>query len=799
MAEPNQKFVPPWGFILAFLLAIGMAAFFLVPQSPTQLPEVANQAMAEVPTATPALAGNATTNTLATAVVDALAQRKQLDETVWKDEILAQEHEDTFVKLWDDLRTGSDKFSVLKRFVFREMSAGRFGASTVVQHDVHKRVFKADGSWTRDEFAAVLNTLESSGIEIVQSEWHHRSFEPTNNRSVIAFSIHARNQSQAERHVLAGELEIDWTETKDERGLWQVGRVGFGDLELLSRRGAPAFTEVNLPPLPLADSVGKESILATDLNRDGLPDLSFPQLNLVWRNQGGMRFEPAALVNHLPAGVEMPKVFSGIRAVTGDFTSDGDPDLVLVVPHSGVWLYAGKNGTFPDPPKMAAGIGAELEVPSLVTAGDVDGDGWLDLFVGQYRGIYVNGFMPDHFYDANNSAPSFLLINRQDGSFEDRTVAMGLGKKRNRFCYSASFMDLDGDLDLDLFTVNDFSGVDVFLNVDGHLTDVSVELLDERANFGMGHTLADFDNDARIDLYVTGMSSTTARRLESMGLKRTDYPDITRMRSRMAFGNRMYLGSPDRLRQPPFKNGIARTGWAWGCAAFDFANDGTMDLYVANGHLSSGSCKDYCTRYWTHDVYNKGIGINPVFKAVNESEWEQNSRMSWNGYEKNALLANRGGTNFSNLGFLLDVGFEYDSRGVIAEDFDGDGRVDLAVLESDSRSTKLVHRFHLYRNTWTSNGNWIGARLRPVAGQSVLGAQVKVVTPQRSLVGVLVAGDSYRVQHSATKHFGLGETDNVTRIEVQWPGGRRTIVDSPAINQYHTVSAASGTEAPRPR
>ncbi|MBT6274908.1 MAG: hypothetical protein HOI95_12315, partial [Chromatiales bacterium] len=344
--------------------------------------------------------------------------------------------------------------------------------------------------------------------------------------------------------------------------------------------------------------------------------------------------------------------------------------------------------------------------------------------------------------------------------------------------------------------VNDFAGVDVFSNTGQALEDISAEYLDERANFGMGHTLADFDNDAELDLYVTGMSSTTARRLESMGLKRDDFPDISQMRMKMAYGNRMYLGDGAKMRQPAFLDQVARTGWAWGCAAFDFANDGTMDLYVANGHLSAGSCKDYCTRYWTHDIYAQHQSTNAVFRQLYLNEWERNSQMSWNGYEKNVFFANEGGTNFVNIGFLLDTGFAYDSRCVVAEDFDLDGRVDLAVLERHAWSEGIEHRFHLYRNSWTENGNWIGVKLKPAAGQTVHGARVRIVSADRDYVGVIVSGDSYRTQHSATKHFGIGATKSVKSIEITWPGGRRQILNAPAINRYHTLQAPAVAKRP---
>lgn len=791
MTEDASTPKGPW--ILGILLALGFA---LSRQQPTISHPVAATPLAVPPTVAPA------SNAIAPPLVadlemvaeEAMKERERLDSTIWADEITAQKYEDTFVDLWDRIRGSNEKFTVLGGFAFETLAVRAFGAGETLPHDVIRRRMTGEvHDWNSAEFKSWLAEQKASGLKIIQTEWHHRKFERGTNapdRSVVSFSIHARSGTAHTRHVLAGEMGITWSATKNELGLFVPRKISVTGLELLTREGKPAFTEVVLPKRPPGAAAGMEMTLAADLNGDGLPDLAFPQINLVYWNRGDFNFEIGDLVTHLPGGVDPVKIwqlFVYIRAVAGDFTADGKIDLAMIVPDHGVFVYEGGEDGFNGPPIHAFRPRSGFAVPSMVSAGDLNGDGWLDLFVGQYRRPYSHGFMPQPFYDANNSDPGYLLINNGRGQFADRTNELGMSKKRNRFCYSASFVDLDDDDDLDLFTVNDFAGVDVFRNTGKGLEDISAEYLDERANFGMGHSLADFNNDAELDLYVTGMSSTTARRLESMGLERDDFPDISQMRMKMAYGNRMYLGNGERMRQPAFLEQVSRTGWAWGCAAFDFANNGTMDLYVANGHLSAGSCKDYCTRYWTHDIYAQHKSTNAVFRQLYMKEWERNSEMSWNGYEKNVLFANDGGTNFINIGFLLDMGFAYDSRCVVAEDFDLDGRMDLAVLERHAWSEGIEHRFHLYRNSWEQNGNWIGVKLRPAAGQTVHGAKIRITAADRQYVGVIVSGDSYRTQQSATQHFGIGATKSLKSIEIVWPGGRRQLLSTPAINQYHTV------------
>src|SRR5947207_15125749 len=95
---------------------------------------------------------------------------------------------------------------------------------------------------------------------------------------------------------------------------------------------------------------------------------------------------------------------------------------------------------------------------SVMTCGDIDADGDLDVFLAQYEEPYANGTTPNPYYDANDGNPCYLLLNDGHGNFNDATIGSGLEKKRQRRSYSASFADLDDDGALDLVVVSDFAG-----------------------------------------------------------------------------------------------------------------------------------------------------------------------------------------------------------------------------------------------------------------------------------------------------------------------------------------------------
>ncbi|MBI2926159.1 MAG: CRTAC1 family protein [Verrucomicrobia bacterium] len=722
------------------------------------------------------------------------SERQRLDDTVWAKELLAQKHESVFVRLWDELRTNADAFEVLDRFAFGEplVTTPREPASTN-----HGIVISKSGDavdrLTRASWRELVGRWKRDGLRLEQSELRHGRFAISDDGtrlSVVAFALHAVAPARQERFVLRGELRVRWRKEPTTDGEPFPETIHATGLELLSRRGEAPFDHkvvADITPDQADPRLQEPSLHVYDLDGDGLSEIILPRLNRVYWNRGRGEFAQDEL-----CAQPVPALNAWVLA---DFDGDGLVD-VLGADAGGLALFTGdKSGHFVNAPRRIRFSAEPLPNPFVLTAGDMDGDGDLDVWLGQYKVPYQGGQMPTPYYDANDGWPSFLLQNDGHGNFADRTEQAGLAAKRFRRTYSSSFADLDDDGDLDLVVVSDFAGADIHLNDGrGQFAEATSRVLDEPRAFGMSHALADFDGDGRLDFFMIGMNSFAADRLDALGLGRNEFPDHQRMRSKMAYGNRLYFGRGGRFEQTPLSDQVARTGWSWGVTSGDFDNDGDVDLYVVNGHISGESVRDYESVFWRHDIYAGASRDDPALERYLRSMQGRyyGAGFSYGGYEKNRLFLNERGKAFLEAGYPMSVSLEDDCRTVVCDDLDGDGKLELLVTSLKVRP-KMSQALHLFPNFTADAGNWIGVRLRASRpGFSPVGAKVILTTSAGQQIRFLVTGDSYRSQHAPTAHFGLGSETRVQSLEVIWPNGQRKKFVDPAVNRYHLVLPGDG-------
>lgn len=719
------------------------------------------------------------------------ARETGADKSVWSMEVVAQSCGRTFESLWDSVNRATNKLSIIAGFPVGEIVLSQWRTPQTLPHGIELREPMDIGpTLSGGQWRQWVEKFSSDGWQLDNIEFRHNRFDPDEQgrprQSSFYFAARLNHSKRLERAVVEGDLIVDWAAKRPDEEFPSVKRIDASHLNVQTRTGEPPFQLILRQEIaPPERSSYIDPLIVYDLDGDGLPEIILAGKNLVYRRRAEDRYEAEPLCRYQPERLT--------SAVIADFDGDGFVDF-LCANSRGLFFFKGSSrGTFDEPGRLAWTANPPLKNTMALTFGDLDHDGDLDVFLGQYRVPTLGQVLRPYYYDANDGWPSSLLQNDGHANFADVTDAAGLGSKRWRRIYSASLADLNSDGHLDLVVVSDFAGLDLYQNDGGgRFTDATRRSVTEPHGFGMAHALADFNADGRLDLLMIGMPSPTVDRLEHLGLQRFYSAEDSLRRPAMAFGNRLYLGGDNGgLEQTALNNSIARSGWSWGCSAFDFDNDGFPDVYIANGLESKQSVRDYEPEFWLHDIFVDETIDDVTATRYFMGKFHRTRGQGWSygGYEKNRLYLNQRGESFVEIGHLAGVALEADSRNVVAEDIDGDGRLDLLVTTFEVWPD-VKQTLQVYRNRLQDSGHWIGFRFREQSGgRSPVGARVTIHYQGHSQVRQIVTGDSHRSQHANIVHFGLGSAERVELVEIRWINGPALTLAQLSVDRYHEIHA----------
>jgi hypothetical protein len=483
-------------------------------------------------------------------------------------------------------------------------------------------------------------------------------------------------------------------------------------------RGRPLFPEIILGGCALLD-YDSDGDLDLYLVQGGRNLLSAPtrrtEGNRLYRNDGGFRFADVTD----GSGASDPGY--GIGVAAGDYDDDGDCDLYVTNVGANVLLRNDGAGKFTDVTD-ASGTG-HLGWGTSAAFFDYDADSDLDLFVVNYVVWTAAGELdchndfgaPDYCLPTNYEAPAgdVLYRNEGNGSFTDVTATAGIEAAAGNGL-GLTCGDFDGDGRPDVFVANDTMLDQLWLNQgDGRFTDEGLLrgcALDEngRAKAGMGVAAADVDGDLDLDLLVVNLQG------ESDSFYMND-DGLFSDRS-AAFG----LAVPTR-RYTRFGIGFV-----------DFDNDGNLDLYYASGRVQRSP------EPYTEDDYAEP---NALMRGTAAGHFEP--------------VTPRGGTARP----LFET-----SRGAAFGDLDGDGGVDVVVVNRDGP-------VHVLRNVVQERGGWIHFRVLERSGRDALGAVVTSSVGGARVRRDVVSAFGYATANDPSVHLGLGPESGVTAVTVRWADG----------------------------
>lgn len=291
-----------------------------------------------------------------------------------------------------------------------------------------------------------------------------------------------------------------------------------------------------------------------DLDGDGFPDLiamgSAEGRVGIFENDGSGSFIDRT------GATGIPPLVKGSAFSAGDFDADGDLDLAISKWGGGIHLFR-NDGAFSFVDITASAGLTEFAATKGLSWGDVDGDGWIDLYVCNY----VNGI------PGTSNARNRLWRNNGNGTFTDKSMLWGVDAKA--YSFVAALTDLDQDGDLDIYLSNDRGMYFPFVpnrhwrnDGPGVLTEVGQQDGSGVALFSMGLAVGDPDLDGRIDLYCTNLPSSV--------------PPLNGQ-------NPLLLQTtPGQWVQAQQQWGVSVFASGWGTLLFDVDRDGREDLFVVN-------------------------------------------------------------------------------------------------------------------------------------------------------------------------------------------------------------------------
>lgn len=380
----------------------------------------------------------------------------------------------------------------------------------------------------------------------------------------------------------------------DKNKHWQFDEFSLVSLDsmvaktdIFSEVGVPAGLGYKLPSFGTPENSGFawHGAAAADFNNDGWIDLFATSggRNFVYLNDGKGGFADASG----ETGVKL--LASGTAPLVFDYDNDGDSDVFISTVGTQILLQnqfkqTGK-AEFIDI-SLESGVAKDAIGFSSI-AGDVNGDGRLDVYVTSYN--RYGQVTPDSWFQATNGTPNLLLINQPDGTFREEASKWGVDDRR--WSYAAEFADVNADGKIDLYVANDFGEKALYINKGDRFVDEAKERGVLDPGNGMGVSFGDYNNDGLLDLHTTNMSSTAGNRIITRLFPNASVKD--NVYKKLASGNNLFENTGDgKFKDVTADVGGFSGGWAWGGGFIDFDNDGWEDIYTPNGFISGKSMKD---------------------------------------------------------------------------------------------------------------------------------------------------------------------------------------------------------------
>ena len=521
-------------------------------------------------------------------------------------------------------------------------------------------------------------------------------------------------------------------------------------------------------------------VAIADFNNDGFDDLYFTsnlESNRLYLNNGNMTFKDVTVLS----GTSGKKGWStGVTVV--DINQDGLMDI-----------YACRSGRFKDDDQrrnelfVNQGLNQNgipvfieeakkygLDDDSFSTQAlflDFDRDGDLDMFLANHNIEPPPNDINDLliFRNGKSDLTSNKIYLNNGGIFKNVSSTSGIVNTQLNYSLGISAGDLNNDGWPDLYIANDYAQPDqIYINQQNvTFINKTQECLRQMPNFSMGSDIGDINNDGYADIMSLDMVAS-----DNYGIKTSMSGMNTELFNAYVQNGLHYQYMYNALQLnngmdgnniPKFSNiaqiaGVSSTYWSWAPLFLDYDNDGFQDLFITNGVKRDFRNNDFniFLKKATIEVIENKLNPLPFYK-----EWTSKSPQQ---RVPNFLFNNTGHLSFQQMKMGEHEHPSF-SNGAAYGDLDNDGDLDLVVSNVDEEP-------FIYRNNSDSN-NYLSVKLSgSQENRNGIGAKIQIYTDGRKQMREIYTTRGYQSAVPPKVFFGLGETNLIDSLIVEWPDGK---------------------------
>jgi hypothetical protein len=337
-----------------------------------------------------------------------------------------------------------------------------------------------------------------------------------------------------------------------------------------------------------------------------------------------------------------------------------------------------------------------------------------------------------------------FVYSNQGGSFSGQRLAP------QSDALALVLPDLDADGRQDILVGNDFNRSD-YAWVHHGTAWTAVDMFDRTTENTMSMDTGDVDNNGREEIFAADMKPYT-KDIETMA----DWtPMMQRMSHPQTSADPQHTENVLQMQDDRggYSNGayqrrIDSTGWSWSSKFGDLNNDGFLDLYVVNGMIA-----------------------NDLFDYLPDKELK----------EANQAMRNDG-TGYFRPAPEWGLGSMASGRGMSMADLDGDGDLDIVV-------NNLQTPAELFENQLCTGKSLLVDLFWPESkNRRALGARLTLYTSAGTMTRDIRASSGYLSGDAARVHFGFPNDATLQRLEIRWPDGKVSSVDTPASQTLVSVT-----------